>query len=217
MAPTFDHVGDVAPALLVQLAAQERVMVQVDSVRYRDPSVAVNRVRYVFPNPTGRFPKNLWHFFETLDGPGTSTVSTGTVGEIRLATLGPGQSMFLHGASLLAHEASMRFDLVALASYSMPRSVVASYLLASRLTGPGSFAYQTHGNALTFNLKPGERVRTDPASLLSLTPGVGVQVSVFGGAPHFPPMHYFPLVDLTGPGTVLVHSGRILFTPGGGE
>jgi uncharacterized protein (AIM24 family) len=210
----FDHVGDVAPALLVQLAPRERVMVQVDSVRYRDPGIAVDRVKYTYPNPTGRFPRTLWHYFETLDGPGTATVSTGEVGEIRLGTLPAGQSILLHGASLVAHESTMGFELATLASYLMPRSVLQSYLLAARLSGPGHFAYQTHGNALTFNLAAGEKVRTDPASLLSLTPGMKIEVRVFGGSPHFPPMHYFPLVDVTGPGTVLLHSGRVLYTPG---
>ncbi len=215
--PKFDHVGDVSPSLLLELAPRERVLVQVDSVRYRDPTIAVDRVKYTYPNPSGRIPRTLWHYFESLDGPGTATVSTGIVGEVRLGQLGPGQSVLLHGAALLAHEASMSFDLVALASYPMPRSLIAHYLMAARLTGPGSFAYQTHGNALTFALKPGETIRTDPASLLSLTPGMPLRVSVFGGSPHFPPLHYFPLVDVTGPGTVLVHSGRLLYAPGGGE
>lgn len=211
----FDHVGDVAPALLIQMPQRERVMVQVDSVRYRDPGIAVDRVRYTYPNPTGRIPKTLWHYFESLDGPGTATVSNGTVGEIRVGTLAAGESVLLHGASLLAHEATLSFDLVTLASYQMPRAIVASYLLAARLTGPGSYAFQTHGNALTFRLGPGETVRTDPHSLLSLTPGMALRVNVFGGSPHFPPLHYFPLIDVTGPGTILVHSGRVVYSPRG--
>jgi uncharacterized protein (AIM24 family) len=211
----FDHVGDVSPALLVQLAPKERVLVQVDSVRYRDPGVAVDRAKYTFPNPTGRFPRTLWHYFETLDGPGTATVSTGTVGEIRIGQLAAGESTFLHGAALIAHEGTMGFDLVTLATYQMPRAVVQSYLLATRLTGPGRFAFQMHGNALTFTLKPGEVIRTVPASLLMVSPGMPIRVQVVGGAPHFPPMHYFPLVDIAGPGTALVHSGRVFYEPGG--
>lgn len=216
MAPSFDHTGEVAPSLLVQLAPRERVLVQVDSVRYRDPSVGIDRFRYTYPNPSGRIPRTLWHYFETLDGPGTATVSTGMVGEVRLGRLGPGETFLLHGASLLAHESTMGFDLVAIATYPMPRSAYLHYLNAARITGPGQFAYQTHGNALTFTLKPGETVRTDPHSLLSLTPGVTVKVTVFGGSPHFPPLHYFPLVDLTGPGTVMVHSGRVSLAAGRG-
>lgn len=217
MAPSFDHTGDVAPSLLIQLAARERVLVQVDSVRYRDPTIAVDRYRYTYPNPSGRIPRTLWHYFETLDGPGTATVSTGVIGEIRIGRLGPGESFLLHGAALVAHEAAMGFDLVTLANYTMPRSAMTHYLQAARVTGPGQFAYQTHGNALTFNLKPGETVRSEPQSILSLTPTVRIAVNVFGGSPHFPPLHYFPLVDLTGPGTVMVHSGRLVLAEGGGE
>lgn len=208
----FDHVGDVSPALLVQLAPRERVMVPVDCVRYRDPTVAVDRVKYTYPNPTGRFPATLAHYFETLDGPGTATVSTGIVGEVRLGSLRAGESVFLHGGALMAHEATMQYDRVTLTSYQLPRSVMAHYVTAARLTGPGNFAFQTHGNALTFTLKPGETVRTEPSALLSLTAGMTLRPVVFGGAPHFPPMHYFALIDVTGPGSVLVHSGRLIYS-----
>jgi uncharacterized protein (AIM24 family) len=206
----MDHVGDVSPALLLQLGAGERVMVLVDSVRYRDPQIRVDRVKYTYPNPTGRFPGTLWHYFETLDGPGTATVSTGVVGEIRIGHLGPGETLLLHSGALLAHESTMGYDRVTLANYQLPRHAVSSYLTATRLTGPGSFAFQTHGNALTFNLKPGEVIRTELHALLSLSVGMPLRVNVFGGSPHFPPMHYFPLIDVAGPGTVLVHSGRFV-------
>jgi uncharacterized protein (AIM24 family) len=204
----FDHVGDVSPALLAQIGAGERVMVPVDHVRYRDPTVTVGRVRYDYPNPTGRIPHTLWHYFETLDGPGTATIATGLVGEVRIGVLRAGEILLLHAGALLAHESTMGYDRVTLATYPMPRSPINHFLTAVRLTGPGNFAFQTHGNALTFQLKEGEALRSEPAALLSLTPDVKVQVMVFGGSPHFPPMHYFPLVHLTGPGTVLVHSGR---------
>jgi uncharacterized protein (AIM24 family) len=206
----FDHVGDISPALLIEIPAREQVMVLVDSVRYRDPGVTVGRVKYEYPNPTGRMPKTLWHYFETLDGPGSATVSTGIVGEIRFGRLAPGESLFLHSGALMAHESTMKYDRITLASYDVPRGAFTRYLTATRLTGPGQFAFQTHGNALSFNLKPGESVRTEMDALLTVTPGAKLAVKVFGGAPHFPPMHYFPLVDVTGPGTVLVHSGRYL-------
>ena len=214
--PKFDHVGDVSPALLIQLAPGERVMVPMDSVRYRDPAIQVDRVKYTYPNPVGRFPANFWHYFETLDGPGAATVSIGTVGEIRLGTLAAGETVMLHGAALLAHEATMKYDVVTLVTYQLPRAIISHYVTAARLTGPGQFAFQTHGNALTFNLKAGETIRTDPASLLSMTAGMNLRPSVFGGSPHFPPMHYFALLDITGPGTVLVHSGRLVHTMEGG-
>lgn len=212
--PKFDHVGDVSPALLAELSPGERILVQVDSVRYRDPQVAVDRFRYDYPNPTGRLPRTLWHYFETLTGPGTATMSTGMVGEIRLGKLAPGETHLFHSAALLAHEASMKYDLATLAVYPMPRSVVNHYLLAHRLTGPGQFAFQTHGNALTFNLQQNESIRTDPHSLLSVDAQVQIKVEVYGGTPHFPPLHYFPLVRLTGPGTALVHSGHRVYGPG---
>ncbi len=211
----FDHVGDVSPALLIQLQPRERVMTQIDTVRYRDPSVVVDRVKYTYPNPMGGFPRTLRHYFETLDGPGTATVSTGVVGEIKIDSLMPGQMLFLHGSSLLAHEATMGYELATLAVYQLPNIVGTQYIPALKLTGPGAFAYQMHGNALTFHLKPGETVRTEPASLLGLTPGMGLRVQIFGGLPHFPSNHFFPLLDITGPGTVMVHSGRILYQPEG--
>jgi uncharacterized protein (AIM24 family) len=204
----LDHVGDVAPALLLQLAPGEKSLVLMDSVKYRDPTVKVDRVKLTFPNPTGQWPSKLWRYFETLEGPGSATVSTGTVGEIRPQSLGPGESILLHHASLLAHDASMGFGLVVLAVYQVPGLQQASYLEAVQLTGPGNYAYQTLGNALTFQLKSGESIRTVPHALLGLTPGTAIRVNIFGGLPNFPANHYFPLLDVIGPGTVMVHSGE---------
>jgi uncharacterized protein (AIM24 family) len=208
----FDHVGDVSPALLIQMMAKERVLVLVDSVRYRDPTITVDRFKYTYPNPTGRFPANFWHYFETLDGPGSATVSTGVVGEIRIGSLAAGESLLLHSGALIAHEATMQYDRVLLATYQLPRGVANHYVGAARLTGPGQYAFQTHGNALTFTLKAGETVRTDPHALLSVSPGMMVRPTVYGGAPHFPPLHYFAVLDVSGPGTALVHSGRMLYS-----
>jgi uncharacterized protein (AIM24 family) len=204
----MDHIGDVAPALLLQLAPSEKALVLMDSVKYRDPSVKVDRVKLTFPNPTGQWPTTLWRYFETLEGPGSATMSTGTVGEVRPMSLAHGESIFLHHASLLAHESQMGFRLVVLAVYQVPGLQQRSYLEAVELTGPGNYAFQTLGNALTFQLKPGEMIRTVPHALLGLSPGVGVRVNIFGGAPNFPTSHYFPLIDLVGPGTVMVHSGE---------
>lgn len=206
----YDHVGDVSPALLIQMAAGERVMVPIDCVRYRDPGVHVDRVKYAFPNPTGTsFPAQWTKYFETLDGPGTATVSTGIVGEIRLGSLRPTEPYYLHAAALVGHDATLTYRQVALAAYQMPGENGYRYLLAAELRGPGNFAYQTQGNALTMTLKAGETIRTVPHALLSFTWGVTVRVNIFGGAPNFPSMHYFPLVDITGPGTVMVHSGEV--------
>ncbi|MHB8352666.1 MAG: AIM24 family protein, partial [Thermoplasmata archaeon] len=200
---------DVAPALLLQMADRERVLVLIDTVRYRDPTVHVDRVKLTFPNPAGRWPATLWRYFETLDGPGAATVSTGGVGEIRIRTLEVEEGFYLHGAALLAHEAAIRFRLVAFATYQMP-NLGWVCMEGTELTGPGTFAFQTMGNALTFQLKPGETVRCAPHAFLGMTPGVGVRVQIFGGSPGFPFNHYFPMVDLTGPGTVLIHSGEFV-------
>ncbi|MGI0053896.1 MAG: AIM24 family protein [Thermoplasmata archaeon] len=206
----LDHIGDVAPALLVQMAERERVLVLIDSLRYRDPRVSIDRVKLTFPNPAGRWPPTLWRYFESLDGPGAATVSTGAVGEVRIESLPADRSYYLHGAALLAHEAAIRLRLVPLAVYQMPPQLGWVCMEGVELTGPGTFAFQTMGNALTFHLHPGETVRCAPHAFLGMTPGVTVNVRIFGGAPGFPFNHYFPLVDLTGPGDVLVHSGEFL-------
>ncbi|MCI4335512.1 MAG: AIM24 family protein [Thermoplasmata archaeon] len=207
----LDHVGDVSPALLIQLAAGERALVPVDQVRYRDPSVHVDRVKLSFPNPAGGWPLSLTRYFETLDGPGTATVSTGMVGEIRVMSLAAGESILLHHAALLAHLASMGLGIVSLAAYQLPGEQNQRYLEAVHLGGPGSFAIQTFGNALSFDLKPGEWLRAAPHALLALTPGMGFRLNVWGGMPQFPPNHFFPLLDIGGPGKVMVHSGEFVY------
>lgn len=213
----FDHVGDVAPALLVQLAPRERVLVPIDQVRYRDPTVGVDRVKYTFPNPTSFVGFRSWRYFEALDGPGTATVSTGLVGEIRLGRLAPGEPVFLHDAALLAHEATMSYRQVLLATYQLPNANQPFFVIAAELTGPGQYAVQCQGNVLSFALKPGEILRCHPDALLSMERSVQYRVQVFGGPPSFLTGHYFPLMDLAGPGTVLIHSGRYELLEGGGE
>lgn len=208
----FDHVGDVAPALLIQLAPKERVLVPIDRVRYRDPTVGVDRVKYSYPNPTSQVGFPSWSYFEALDGPGTATVSTGIVGEIRLGTLPAGQSVFLHDAALIAHEATMHYRKILLGSYRMPNDNNVHFVTAAELGGPGQYALHAHGNVLSFNLKAGEILRAHPDALVSMAQGVQFRVQIFGGAPAFPTGHYFPLIDLAGPGQVLIHSGRYVLT-----
>jgi len=215
---SFDHVGDVAPALLIQLAPKERVLVPVDLVRYRDPSVGVDRVKYTYPNPTSAAGFRSWSYFEALDGPGTATVSTGVVGEIRIGRLEANQPLYVHDAGLLAHEATMQYRRVLLASYQLPiQGAGTSYVTAAEILGPGQYAIQCHGNVLSFTLKPGETLRCHPDALVSMDHTVQYRVQIFGGLPAFPPNHFFPLLDLTGPGNVLVHSGRYeIVEPGQG-
>ena len=214
----FDHVGDVSPALLIQLAPRERVLVPVDQVRYRDPTVGVDRVRYSFPNPTSSVGLSSWKYFEALDGPGTATVSTGVVGEIRLGQLAPGESIYLHDAALIAHEATMQYRKVLLATYRLPvQGTAPGYVTAAELLGPGQYATQCHGNVLSFTLKPGEVLRCHPDALVMMERSVQFRVQVFGGPPAFPGQHYFPLMDFGGPGKVQIHSGRYQLVEPGGE
>jgi uncharacterized protein (AIM24 family) len=214
---SLDHVGDVSPALLVQLAPRERVLVPIDRVRYRDPSVGVDRVKYSYPNPTSAVGLPSWSYFEALDGPGTATVSTGTVGEIKLGRLEPGQPLYVHDAALICHEASIQYRKVLLASYQLPGNNNTFYVTSAEIMGPGQYAIQCHGNVLSFTLKPGEVLRAHPDALVSFDHTVQYRVQVFGGYPSFPPQHFFPLLDLAGPGRVMIHSGRYqLVEPAGG-
>jgi len=214
----FDHVGDVAPALLVQLAPRERVLVPVDMVRYRDPTVGVDRVKYTYPNPTSGIGLSSWKYFEALDGPGTATVSTGMVGEIRLGQLQPGEPMFLHDGALLAHEATIQYRKVLLARYQLPiQNSPVAYVTAAELLGPGQYAVQCHGNVLSFTLNPGEILRCHPDALVSMERTIQYRVQIFGGPPAFPGPHYFPLMDFAGPGKIQIHSGRYQLVEPGGE
>ncbi|MCI4370908.1 MAG: AIM24 family protein, partial [Thermoplasmata archaeon] len=83
-----------------------------------------------------------------------------------------------------------------------------TYLFADEMTGPGTIVFQSYGNILSFQLQPGERMRTNVAALLAAANTVSVRVDWLaspsmastGGVP-------LPVLDLTGPGRVLVHSG----------
>jgi uncharacterized protein (AIM24 family) len=204
----LDHVGDVAPALLAVMGPGEKILVPIDQVRYRDPGVKVDRVQLTFPNPYKQLGmKNISLYFESLEGPGSATISAGRVGEFRVIPIAEGKTVFLHEASLMAMEASVTVSKKILATYQMPRTMYPYGFSVLRFDGPGKIAIQSRGNVLSFTLKPGETVRAPLHSVVVIQPGVKVHVQVYGGAPAFPPLHYFPLVDLTGPGTVMLHSG----------
>ncbi|MDE1819871.1 MAG: AIM24 family protein [Euryarchaeota archaeon] len=210
----FDHLGDVAPVLLLDIAEDEGAIVPIGSVRYRDPSINVDRLKLVLPRPMPGEIGNISEYFEVLEGPGTATVSTGRIGEVRVMELAPRQSLYLHSGAVLGRDARTDFRRVSVASYPLPHSVDLGYFVVAQITGPGLVAFQTQGNVLSFDIAPGERIRAPPHSVVAILPGIRMKVQVYGGPPDFPPLHYFSLVEFTGPGKVLLHSGRSLLKSG---
>lgn len=194
----FDHLGDVAPVLLVELAEGDKAVVPVGSVRYRDPSVGVDRLKLSLSNP---FPGDfgpIWEYFEVLEGPGTATVSTGRIGEVRRLRLDPEESLRVHPGAILARDATTEYQLVSLVNT----------LTLAELAGPGLVALQTRGNVLSFALAKGEKLRAPPYSVVSVSSGTHAEMQAYVGGPNLSPSHYFSVIEFTGPGTVLLHSGR---------
>ncbi|HKV89714.1 MAG TPA: AIM24 family protein, partial [Thermoplasmata archaeon] len=153
------------------------------------------------------------YFFAEFEGPGHVSFSRDKGGEVRVLTLAAGQTVRLRDGHLICFEESVRYYPMVLAQYQAPvpdanGHRATTYLFADQLTGPGTIVYQSYGNILSFDLKPGEGMRTSVAGLLAAAETVNLRVdwlrtpAMTSTAPV--PL---PVLEVRGPGLVLVHSG----------
>ncbi|MCI4333688.1 MAG: AIM24 family protein [Thermoplasmata archaeon] len=216
-----DSVGGIAPAVLVTLRHGEKVLAAHGLMLYKEQpvqvhrrtmkSLGVSRTHLMGMHALGD--RDESYFFAEFEGPGHVSFSRDKGGEVRVLPLAAGETLRLRDGHLICFEESTRYYPMVLAQYPAPypdangqRPV--TYLFADELTGPGTIVYQSYGNILSFQLQPGERMRTNVASLLAAANTVNVRVDWLASpamtSSGGPPL---PVLDLTGPGRVLVHSG----------
>jgi uncharacterized protein (AIM24 family) len=216
-----DSVGGIAPAVLVTLRPGEKLLASHGLMLYKEQQVQVHRrtmkslgvSRSHLMGMHALGDNDESYFFAEFEGPGHVSFSRDKGGEVRVLPLPPGTTLRLRDGHLICFDESVRYYPMVLAKYPAPvpdangqRPV--TYLFADELTGPGTIVYQSYGNILSFQLQPGERMRTSVASLLAAANTVSLRVdwlaspgmATTGPAP-------VPVLDLVGPGTVLVHSG----------
>ena len=216
-----DSVGGIAPAVLVTLRPGEKVLSAHGLMLYKEQqvqlhrrtmkSLGVSRTHLMGMHALGDSEES--YFFAEYEGPGHVSFSRDKGGEVRVLPLAPGQTVRLRDGHLICFEESVRYYPMVLAQYQAPvpdanGQRATTYLFADELTGPGTIVYQSHGNILSFDLKPGEGMRTSVASLLAAANTVSVRVDWLSN-PSMASTGPVPLPVLAvgGPGLVLVHSG----------
>ncbi len=212
-----ETVGAITPAVLVELRAGEKILAAHEIMLHMDGPVkvarktmkqlGVSRTHLMGMHARGDAEEN--YFFAEFEGPGNVTFSRDKGGEVRVLQLPPGETIRLRSGHLICFDESVRYYPMVLAQWVVQRGndQETEYLFADELTGPGTVVFQSYGNILSFTLKPGEMIRASPESLLLSAPTNGVQIDWLA-RPNFGPGTAFrPVLDVAGPGLVMVHSG----------
>ena len=212
-----DTVGTITPAVLVQLRPGEKILAAHEIMLHMDGPVKIARKtmkqlgvstgHLMGMRARGDAEEN--YFFAEFEGPGNVTFSRDKGGEVRVLTLAQGQSVRLRAGHLICFDATVRYYPMVLAQWVTWNGSEQErhYLFADELTGPGTIVFQSYGNILSFTLGPTEAIRTSPEGLLLVAPTNPVQLNwlanpggIAGGVQH-------PVLDIRGPGAIMVHSG----------
>ncbi|MCL5984597.1 MAG: AIM24 family protein [Candidatus Thermoplasmatota archaeon] len=234
-----DTVGSITPAILVTLNTGEKVLSEHGIMLYMEPTVklqrrtqrslGVSRAHLMGMHATGDNEEN--YFFAEFEGPGHVTFSRDRSGDARILNLNPQQGLRVRSGHLVCFDESVRYYPMVLARWvtGAGDDQEVNYIFADELTGPGGIVFQSYGNILSFQLQPGETIRTSVHGLLALENTVTLNLNWLAGMPMnspfgggfqmnspfaggmqmggFQPNNAIPVLDLTGPGVVMVHSG----------
>ncbi len=236
-----DTVGGITPAILLTLNTGEKVLSEHGIMLYMEPTVKLNRrtqkslgvSRSHLMGMHARGDSEESYYFAEFTGPGHVTLSRDKGGDARIQHLNPQQGLRIKSGHLVAFDESVRYFPNVLAqwvTYNGDDQEV-HYIFVDDMTGPGGVVFQGHGNVLSFQLRPGEMIRTTVHGLLAVENTVTVNLNwlvgmqmntVFGGAGfgggglmgammmqqgQAGPGNSQPVLDLVGPGVVMVNSG----------
>ncbi len=215
-----DTFGGNTPVVLVGLKDKEKILAAHDIMLYKEPHVQVHRrtVKSLGVSLThlmsirahGAGSNEEEYYFAEFEGPGNVTFSRDKSGEVRVLELSPGQTIRLKSGHLICFDETVKYYPMVLTSYTVWRGgkQEIEYVIADELSGPGTIVFQSFGNILSFQLGPQERMRTSVDGLLMSANTVGLQVDWLGmNTGSFSGNWAIPIVDLWGPGQVMVHSG----------
>ena len=227
-----DTVGGITPAILLTLNSGEKVLSEHGILLYMEPSVKLQRrtqkslgvSRAHLMGMHARGDNEESYYFAEFQGPGHVTLSRDKGGDARIQQLNPQQGIRIKSGHLVAFDESVRYFPMVLARWVTQNGneQEVHYIFADEMTGPGGLVFQGHGNVLSFQLRPGEMIRTTVHGLLAVENTVTVNLnwlvgmqmsSVFGGMGMMgglgggAPGNAQPVLDLIGPGIVMVNSG----------
>jgi uncharacterized protein (TIGR00266 family) len=144
--------------------------------------------------------------FDAVGGPGQAAFSTDFPGKVLPIELDAGQSVVLHKHAFLCAEKSVALDVFLTKKMGAGMFGGEGFIL-QKLTGPGMVFAELDGDAVEYNLKPGEVLKVEPGHIAMFEGTVsfdiqmvkGIANILFGGEGLF-------LGMLTGPGRVWLHS-----------
>ena len=213
----LDSVGGITPVVLVTLSKGEKILSEHGLMLYKEAPVQVHR-RTLKSLGVGTFQQmsirakagsEEEYFLAEYEGPGNVTFSRDKTGEVRTMDLAEGQVVRIRSGHLMCFVESVKYRPMVLLQYqnpSDPKEI--EYVIADELTGPGTIVYQSVGNIVTFNLNPGETVRTSVEALLMVSGTITPNMQwLYGSGSNFTGNYQFPVIDLIGPGQALLHSG----------
>lgn len=213
-----DVVGGITPVVLVTLSSGEKILSEHGLMMYKEKDVQVHRrtlkslgvstLRILSVESKEGSEEEM--FLAEYEGPGHVTFSRDKGGEVRIVQLQPGQTMRLRSGHVICFDETVKYNPVVLARYPDPADPKKTmYIVADELTGPGTVVFQSNGNIVTFNLNQGEGLRTSTDALLSAEPSVSLKVNWIRTTQSatFTGNINFPVLDVFGPGQVLLHSG----------
>ncbi len=212
-----DTVGTITPAVLVQLRPGEKILAEHEIMLHMDGPVKIARKtmkqlgvsRAHLMGMQSRGDNEESYFFAEFEGPGNVTFSRDRAGEVRVLDLAPNQVVRLRSGHLICFDETVRYYPMVLAQWVIQRGNEREnhYLFVDRLTGPGTIVFQSVGNVLSFTLNPNEAIRTSTEGLLLASPTNGVQVNWMQAGGAFGGGFAQPVLDVRGPGAIMVHSG----------
>ncbi|MDG6997792.1 MAG: AIM24 family protein [Nitrososphaerota archaeon] len=211
-----DSVGGITPVVLVTLSKGEKILSEHGLMLYKEAPVQVHR-RTLKSLGVGTLQQMSIrakagsqedYFLAEYEGPGNVTFSRDKTGEVRTMDLAQGQVVRIRAGHLMCFVESVKYRPTVLLQYQNPSDPnEIEYVITDELTGPGTIVYQSVGNIVTFNLNPGETVRTSVEALLMVSGTITPNLHWLYGGGNFTGNYQFPVVDLRGPGQALLHSG----------
>jgi uncharacterized protein (TIGR00266 family) len=144
--------------------------------------------------------------FDAAGGPGQAAFSTDFPGKVLPIELDAGQSIVMHKHAFLCAEKSATLDVFFTKKLGAGMFGGEGFIL-QKLAGPGMVFAELDGDAVEYNLKPGEVLKVEPGHIAMFEGTVafdiqmvkGVANILFGGEGLF-------LGTLSGPGRVWLHS-----------
>jgi uncharacterized protein (AIM24 family) len=213
-----DTVGGITPAVLVQLGRGEKILAAHEIMLHMDGAVkvgrktmkqlGVSRTHLMGMHALGDSEES--YFFAEFEGPGNVTFSRDKGGEVKILNLSQGQTVRLRSGHLICFDLSVKYYPMVVAKWQVRKpnnETENEYIFADELTGPGTIVFQSYGNILSFTLNPGEAVRTTTEGLLLTSPTNPVNVNWPQAAMGGTSPQVRPVLDVAGPGLVMVHSG----------